>query len=95
MRRWGQVPTDQTDQWYFDTAAAVYRPDLYETAASTLVTEGVIAASDVPTTDGFKGPQSGFIDDIVYDGRTPNEYLQSLPIGLKTGQTVSAAGVQG
>jgi nitrate/nitrite transport system substrate-binding protein len=95
MRRWGQIPSDQTDQWYFDTAEAVYRPDLYSAAAESLVAEGVIAASDLPDTDGFKAAQSDFLDSITYDGRTPNAYLDALEIGLKTGQTVSPAGVQG
>jgi nitrate/nitrite transport system substrate-binding protein len=95
MRRWGQIPADQTDQWYFDTAAAVYRPDLYQAAATSLVDAGVIAATDIPETDGFKDPQSGFIDGIVFDGRQPNSYLESFDIGLKAGQSVTAAGVQG
>ncbi|MEL6984182.1 MAG: hypothetical protein AAFO29_17280, partial [Actinomycetota bacterium] len=29
------------------------------------------------------------------DGTQPNAYLESLPIGLKAGQTVTAAGVEG
>ncbi len=37
MRRWGQIADDKTDQWYFDTAKAVYRPDLYLAAAKKLV----------------------------------------------------------
>ena len=40
-------------------------------------------AADFPVTDGFKGPQDGFIDGIVYDGRKPNEYLEKFKIGLK------------
>ena len=95
MRRWGQIATDQTDQWYLDTAASVYRPDLYTEAASSLIDEGVIKDADVPDTDGFRGPEDDFIDDIVFDGREPNAYLESLPIGLKAGQTVSAAGIEG
>lgn len=93
MRRWGQIATDQTDQWYLDTAAAVYRPDLYMSAANSLVEEGIAAAAEIPQTDGFRDPEDDFIDSIVFDGRQPNAYLESLPIGLKAGQTVTAAGV--
>ncbi|MEM9656400.1 MAG: CmpA/NrtA family ABC transporter substrate-binding protein [Actinomycetota bacterium] len=95
MRRWGQIAEDQTDQWYVDTAESVYRPDLYLAAAESLVDEGVIPADAVPDTDGFKGPQDDFIDGVVYDGSIPNDYLESLPIGLKAGQTVTATGVEG
>ncbi|MGH1505124.1 MAG: CmpA/NrtA family ABC transporter substrate-binding protein [Acidimicrobiales bacterium] len=95
MRRWGQIADTQTDQWYFDTAEAVYRPDLYLEAADSLVDDGVITAGDVPETDGFKAPQSGFLDNITYDGSQPNAYLASLEIGLKDGQTVTASGVTG
>ena len=95
MRRWGQIADDQTDQWYFDTAESVYRPDLYMEAAMSLVDDGNIKDSDLPETDGFRGAQDDFIDGIVFDGSTPNAYLESLPIGLKSGQTVTASGVQG
>ena len=94
MRRWGQIPTSQPDQWYLDTAKAVYRPDLYMAAAQELVADGVIPAAAVPETDGFKAPQSGFIDGVTYDGRKPNAYLASFAIGLKDGQTVTSAGVK-
>lgn len=93
MRRWGQIAEDQPDRWYMDTAKAVYRPDLYLAAANRLVEAGVIGEGDVPETDGFRDPQSGFIDGITYDGRKPNEYLGKFSIGLKEGQRVSASGV--
>lgn len=95
MRRWGQIDADQTDEWYVETAEAVYRPDLYMTAAESLIEEGVISADDVPETDGFRGEENDFIDGIPFDGSQPNAYLESLPIGLKAGQTVSATGVEG
>ncbi|HUF97194.1 MAG TPA: CmpA/NrtA family ABC transporter substrate-binding protein [Ilumatobacter sp.] len=95
MRRWGQVAEDQADQWYADTAAAVYRPDLYMLAAESLVAESVIPADSVPETDGYRGVQDGFIDGITFDGSQPNAYLASFDIGLKEGQTVSPAGVEG
>lgn len=94
MRRWGQIPADHPDQWYFDQAKAVYRPDLYLAAARKLADDGVIPASAVPETDGFRGEQGGFIDGITFDGKQPNAYLAKFPIGLKQGQTVTAAGVK-
>ncbi len=92
MRRWGQIAQDHPDQWYIDTAKAVYRADLYTAAAASLVAQGIIPATSVPTTDGFKGVQTGFIDGVAYDGRAPNAYLAKFAIGLKSGQSVTAAG---
>ncbi len=94
MRRWGQIAEDKPDQWYFDTAKAVYRPDLYLAAANKLVADGVIPEVSVPQTDGFRGEQGGFIDGVTYDGKQPNAYLAKFKIGLKKGQKVSAAGVK-
>lgn len=95
MRRWGQIDVDQTDDWYIEQAEAVYRPDLYLEAATDLVDAGTISADDVPETDGFRGVEDDFIDAIAFDGTAPNDYLESLEIGLKAGQTVSASGVDG
>lgn len=95
MRRWGQIADDKTDDWYFTTAQAVYRPDLYLAAANQLVEDGTLQASDVPETDGYRAPQNGFIDGITFNGHTPNQYLSSFPIGLQQGQRVSASGVSG
>lgn len=94
MRRWGQIPADHDDQWYFQQAKAVYRPDLYLAAANKLVKDGKIPAAAVPQTDGFKPEQSGFIDGLTFDGKQPNAYLAKFAIGLKQGQTVTAAGVK-
>lgn len=93
MRRWGQIAEDKDDQWYFDTAKAVYRPDLYLAAAKKLSEDGVIPEDSIPETDGFKGVQTGFIDGVTYDGSKPNEYLAKFQIGLKTGQKVTATGI--
>jgi nitrate/nitrite transport system substrate-binding protein len=95
MRRWGQIATDKDDQWYFDTAKAVYRPDLYLAAAKKLAADGVIPADSVPETNGFRGEQGGFIDGITFDGSKPNAYIAKFAIGLKKGQKVTAAGVSG
>ena len=91
MRRWGQIAEDKSDDWYKETAAQVYRPDIYTQAAKSLIAEGLAEAKDFPdfaTEDGFKEPQTEFIDGIVYDGTKPNEYLEKFPIGLKSGDKV-------
>ena len=91
MRRWGQISQDKSDDWYKDVAAKVYRPDIYQTAAQSLIKEKLMKASDFPdfaSEDGFRDPQTHFIDDIVYDGKKPNDYINKFPIGLKSGQVL-------
>ncbi|MCP8899817.1 CmpA/NrtA family ABC transporter substrate-binding protein [Gilvimarinus xylanilyticus] len=86
MRRWGQISEHKSDEWYFETAKKVYRPDIYQSAAEALIEDGEAQASEFPTfasETGFKGEQPDFIDGIVYDGSKPNAYLESLTIGLK------------
>ncbi len=83
IRRWGQIES-KPDEWYFELAKKVYRPDIWTEAAKELVAEGKLAESDIPQTDGFKeSPASDFIDNIAYDGKKPNEYLQKFAIGKK------------
>lgn len=98
MRRWGQIAEAKPDQWYFDTAAEVYKPAIYLQAARMLVDEGLADAADFPwDSDGFKAPTpaADIIDGIAYDGRAPNAYLDSLPIGLKGDQKVVGNKVEG
>lgn len=84
MRRWGQISEHKSDEWYADVAKSVYLPDTYLTAAKLLVDEGFVDESDFPwDTDGYRAPTSEFIDAITYDGRQPNQYIDSLTIGLK------------
>jgi nitrate/nitrite transport system substrate-binding protein len=91
MRRWGQIPEAKPDDWYAATAKSVYRPDVYLQAARLLVEEGLAKEGDFPwTTDGYREPTGDFIDGVVYDGREPNAYLESLAIGLKGDDTPSA-----
>ena len=86
MRRWGQITETKPDSWYLETARKVYLPEVYMAAAKALIGEGKIKEVDVPMkSDGFKGPQDGFIDGVVYDGRKPNAYLEKFKIGLKGG----------
>lgn len=84
MRRWGQIGESKSDSWYLETAKKVYLPQVYAQAAKALVVEGKAKDSDFPgKSDGFRGPQQGFIDNIVYDARKPNDYLKKFKIGLK------------
>ena len=89
MRRWGQISEQKPDQWYHEIARKVYRPDIYLAAARSLLEEGKIKAEEIPwDSDGFREPQTEFIDGIVYDGQKPNDYLARFPIGLKGADTV-------
>jgi len=96
MRRWGQIAEQHPDSWYDEVAKSVYRPDIYLKAAKMLVDEGMVGEADFPwDTDGYRAPTpaADIIDGIAYDGRAPNAYIDSLIIGLKTGQTVTGAAV--
>ena len=86
MRRWGQIPEHKPDSWYMDMAKKVYRPDLYAEAAKELIAEGKAKAEDFPDLDketGYRPPQDEFIDNLTFDGKKPNAYLEQFPIGLK------------
>ncbi|MDU0112394.1 CmpA/NrtA family ABC transporter substrate-binding protein [Psychrosphaera aquimarina] len=86
MRRWGQISDEQTDAWYADVAKKVYRPDIYMAAVKSLIEEKMVPASefsDLQGEDGYREPQTHFIDNIVYDGKKPNEYINKFTIGLK------------
>ncbi len=98
MRRWGQIPEAKSDAWYDEMARDVYKPEIYLEAAKMLVEEGYANAEDFPwDTDGYKAatPGEDIIDGIPYDGRTPNAYLDSLPIGLKGEQMIVDSAIQG
>jgi nitrate/nitrite transport system substrate-binding protein len=89
MRRWGQIAKPQPDAWYHAAAKKVYRPDIYLQAAKLLVEEGKAKKADFPwSTDGYRAPQTEFIDNIAFDGRKPNAYIDAFPIGLKSKQVV-------
>ena len=96
MRRWGQIGEHKADEWYFDVARQVYRPDIYLEAARLVVEDGHADEADFPwDSDGFRAPQSEFIDGITFDGRMPNAYLEQFPIGLKGTQKVAQNAVVG
>lgn len=91
MRRWGQISEDKPDSWYKEIASKVYRPDIYEAAAKSLIKDGYVKASEFPdfaTEDGYRAPQTHFIDGIVYNGKKPNEYINKFSIGLKEGDRI-------
>ncbi|MCW8909282.1 MAG: ABC transporter substrate-binding protein, partial [Gammaproteobacteria bacterium] len=91
MRRWGQIANHKPDSWYMDIAKKVYRPDIYTQAAKLLIAEGKLKTSDFPdfsTEDGYRKPQTDFIDNITYDGKKPNDYLNKFKIGLKNKDTI-------
>ncbi|WP_375162714.1 CmpA/NrtA family ABC transporter substrate-binding protein [Mesorhizobium sp. Mes31] len=96
MRRWGQIPVGKDDQWYANTAKSVYLPDIYLKAAKMLVDEGKANKADFPwDSDGYKAPTAEFIDGVTYDGKKPNAYIDSLPIGLKGNQVVQGTEIAG
>ncbi|SDH85948.1 CmpA/NrtA family ABC transporter substrate-binding protein [Alloyangia pacifica] len=98
MRRWGQIAEAKPDSWYDEVAKSVYKPEIYLEAARALVDEGLANEADFPwDSDGYKAPtpSEDIIDGIAYDGKAPNAYLDSLPIGLKGEQKVVGNEVQG
>ncbi|UYN95062.1 MAG: ABC transporter substrate-binding protein [Enhydrobacter sp.] len=96
MRRWGQIPEHRPDEWYHETAKKVFKPDIYLKAAKLLIDEGKAKKADFPFgTDGYRARTAENIDGIPYDGRTPNAYIDSLPLGLKGRQTVEGTDVVG
>ncbi|MBE9637607.1 CmpA/NrtA family ABC transporter substrate-binding protein [Salipiger mangrovisoli] len=98
MRRWGQIAESKPDSWYDEVAKSVYKPEIYLEAARALVDEGLANEADFDwDSDGYKAPtpSEDIIDGIAYDGKAPNAYLDSLPIGLKGDQKVVGNEVQG
>jgi nitrate/nitrite transport system substrate-binding protein len=83
MRRWGQIAEAKDDNWYFETAKRVYKPEIWLVAAQKLVAEGKMPAGDIPQSDGFKPSNNEFIDGIEFDGKKPNEYLSKFKVGNK------------
>lgn len=98
MRRWGQISEAKPDSWYDEVAKSVYKPEIYLEAARLLVDEGLVQEADFPwDSDGYKAPTpaADIIDGIGYDGKAPNAYLDSLPIGLKADQRVIGSEIEG
>ncbi|MEJ2035779.1 MAG: CmpA/NrtA family ABC transporter substrate-binding protein [Maritimibacter sp.] len=98
MRRWGQIAESKPDSWYDEVARSVYKPEIYLEAAQQLVDEGLADAADFPfDSDCYRDvtPGEDIIDAVPYDAHAPNAYIDSLSIGLKTGQMVVGSEVQG
>jgi len=94
MRRWGQIPDAKPDQWYLAAVKSVYRPDLYDAAAKSLIDGGKVPASAFPKTDGFRVYARKAIDGVPFDAHHPAAYAAGFAIGLKDGQRVTPAGVK-
>lgn len=91
MRRWGQISDAKPDSWYFDIAKKVYRPDIYMKAVNSLIEEKMVDPKEFKSLigeDGFRDPQTHFIDGIVYNGKQPNDYLTKFAIGLKANDKI-------
>ncbi len=90
MRRWGQIPEPKSDDWYMETAAKVYRADIYKKAAATLIEDDTLSAEDFPdmNAENFVRPHQGeLIDGVAFTPREPNAYIDSFDIGLKGSET--------
>ena len=80
-----------SDEWYDEVAKSVYRPDIYRQAAEELIAEGHMSADEFPafdSEDGYREPQSEFIDGVTFDGTQPNAYLEQFEIGLKGAEKI-------
>lgn len=53
------------------------------TAAKILLEEGFLAKTEIPVTDGYKPATTEFIDNMLYDGKKPVEYIKGFKIGIK------------
>lgn len=94
MRRWGQIADGKPDSWYAETAKSVYRPDIYLKAARLVVEDGNAQEPEFPwDSNGYRKPQSEFIDGITFDGTRPNDYLKQFQIGLKGAEQVKGVEV--
>ena len=61
-----------------------------------LVDDGKAKSEDFPwKSDGYREPTADNIDAVPYDGKKPNAYIDSLPIGLKGKQKVEGAAIVG
>ncbi len=90
MRRWGQITEGKPDSWYDEVAKKVYKPEIYLKAAKLLIEDGNAKEEEFPfKTDGYRAPQSEFIDKITFDGRKPNDYLKQFSIGLKGSEMIA------
>jgi len=89
MIRWGQITEQKPDEFFHDTAERVYRPEVYMKAVAELIDDGEFEKADfakafaAAESGSYKPVTTDFIDGLSYDGRKPNEYIDSFEIGLK------------
>jgi nitrate/nitrite transport system substrate-binding protein len=83
MKRWGQITENRPNEWYDTKIKEIYKPEIWKQAANLLLAEGYLQKEEIPETDGYKPASSEFIDHLIYDGRKPVEYINSLKIGNK------------
>ncbi|MNR51899.1 hypothetical protein D3C85_1716470 [compost metagenome] len=83
MKRWGQIPEPKTNEWYHTKIKEVYKPEIWNTAAKLLLEEGFLTKAEIPVTDGYKPATTEFIDNMLYDGKKPVEYIKGFKIGIK------------
>lgn len=83
MRRWGQISESKSAEWYDYKIREVYKPEIWNKAAKLLLDEGFLAKTDIPETDGYKPATTDFVDNMLYDGRKPTEYIKGFKIGNK------------
>ena len=89
MVRWGQITEQKEDSWYHTMAKKIYRPDVYMKAVDELIDDGLfeesvfLPAVKANRAGGYKPATSDFIGGKTYDGKKPNDYIDSFKIGLK------------
>jgi nitrate/nitrite transport system substrate-binding protein len=83
MRRWGQISESKSAEWYDYKIREVYKPEIWNKAAKLLLDEGFLAKTDIPETDGYKPATTDFVDNMLYDGKKPIEYIKGFKIGNK------------
>ena len=82
MRRWGMID-EKPDAWYQETAAKVFRTDLYRDAFASLEKDGLVKAEELPAKDELSYPAEAFIDHIAFDPAKPNDYVAQFAIRKK------------
>lgn len=80
MRRWGMIGEDKPDSWYQETAAKVFRTDIYRAAFASLLAEGLVQADELPAQDSLSYPAEAFIDRIAFNPAQPNAYVKQFAI---------------
>ena len=90
MVRWGQITEQKEDSWYHTMAKKIYRPDVYMKAVDELIkmtdclrSQSFYLQSKLTEQEVISPLRPDFIDGKTYDGKKPNDYIDSFKIGLK------------